>query len=69
MLYGSSKGVGDKVRTNVDGKLSIGEDGLLLHDDQGRAISGDIKNSWAGVSTLQALFVLEHNAICDALKV
>ncbi|CAA6669887.1 unnamed protein product [Spirodela intermedia] len=54
--------------TLVDGKLSIGEDGLLLHDEQGRAVSGDVKNSWAGVSILQALFVKEHNAVCDALK-
>ena len=69
MLNGSRKGVGDKVRTNVDGKLSIGKDSLLLHDNHGRAISIDIKNSWAGVLTLQALFVLEHNTICDALKV
>ncbi|CAA6669880.1 unnamed protein product [Spirodela intermedia] len=68
VLYGSDKVVGARVRTLVDGKLSIGEDGLLLHDEQGRAVSGDVKNSWAGVSILQALFVKEHNAVCDALK-
>ena len=33
------------------------------------ALSGDIRNSWAGVSILQALFVKEHNAVCDAIKV
>ena len=61
--------MGDKVRMNVDGKLSIREDNLLLHDDHGWARSIDIKNNWVGFSTLQALFVLEHNTICDALKV
>jgi alpha-dioxygenase len=47
----------------------IGDDGLLLHEENGIALSGDVRNSWAGVSILQALFVKEHNAICDALKV
>ncbi|GKB95549.1 vacuolar import/degradation protein Vid24, partial [Tanacetum coccineum] len=28
----------------------------------------DIRNGWIGVSTLQALFILEHNAVCDTLK-
>lgn len=57
-----------KVRTFKDGKLKISEDGLLLHDQDGYAISGDVRNSWIGVSSLQALFILEHNAVCDALK-
>ena len=58
------------MRTFKDGKLKISRDGLLLHeDDDGRAISGDVRNSWAGVSLLQALFVMEHNSVCDALKV
>ena len=60
----------DRVRTYKDGKLKISEEtGLLLHDEDGLAISGDIRNSWAGVSALQALFIKEHNAVCDALKV
>ncbi|XP_078438313.1 peroxidase superfamily protein [Wolffia australiana] len=68
VIYGTNKGVQGRVRTGVDGKLSIGEDGLLQRDEEGRALSGDIRNSWAGVSVLQALFVKEHNAVCDALK-
>lgn len=59
----------EKVRTYKDGKLKISKDGLLLHNLDGIAISGDVRNSWAGVSTMQALFVQEHNAVCDALKV
>ncbi|KAJ4960690.1 hypothetical protein NE237_020600 [Protea cynaroides] len=67
-IYGSNKEGLGRVRTNKDGKLKISEDGLLLHDEDGVALSGDVRNSWAGVSTLQALFVKEHNAVCDALK-
>ena len=58
-----------KVRTFKDGKLKIADDGLLLHDKDMISVTGDVRNSWAGVSTLQALFIKEHNAVCDALKV
>jgi hypothetical protein len=57
------------VRTFKDGKLKISPDGLLPHDQDGIAVSGDVRNSWAGVSTMQALFIKEHNAVCDTLKV
>jgi hypothetical protein len=33
------------------------------------ALLGDVRNSWVGISILQALFVKEHNAVCDAIKV
>ena len=46
----------------------IGDDGLLLHEENG-VLSGDVRNSWVGVSILQALFVKEHNGVCDAIKV
>ncbi|KAL5723556.1 Alpha-dioxygenase PIOX [Ranunculus cassubicifolius] len=68
VLYGSNNAQLAKVRTYKDGKLKIASDGLLLHDADGVAISGDVRNSWAGVSVLQALFTKEHNAVCDALK-
>ena len=58
-----------RVRTFKDGKLKISEDGLLQHDENGIPISGDVRNCWAGFSLLQALFVKEHNAVCDMLKV
>lgn len=58
-----------RVRTFKDGKLKIGGDGLLEHDEKGIPISGDVRNCWAGFSLLQALFVKEHNAVCDMLKV
>lgn len=58
-----------RVRTFRDGKLKIAEDGLLEHDNDGIPISGDVRNSWAGFTLLQALFVKEHNAVCDMLQV
>lgn len=68
-VYGSNAERLHKLRTYKDGKLKMSKDGLLLHDDNGIALSGDVRNSWAGVSSLQALFIKEHNAVCDALKV
>ncbi|MFS8011290.1 putative hem peroxidase superfamily, hem peroxidase, animal-type [Helianthus anomalus] len=68
VIYGNHKEVKHRVRTFISGKLKIAEDGLLQHDNDGLPISGDIRNNWIGVSTLQALFIHEHNAVCDALK-
>lgn len=68
-VYGSNSKAASNVRTFVDGKLKITEDGLLEHDNNGLPVAGDIRNSWIGVSTLQALFIHEHNAVCDTLKV
>jgi len=68
-VYGSNGEVLAKVRTSQDGKIKISSDGNLLHNENGTAIAGDIRNSWAGVSTLQSLFIQEHNAVCDSLKV
>ncbi|VVA96076.1 unnamed protein product [Arabis nemorensis] len=69
VIYGSNSKALERVRTYKDGKLKISEEtGLLLHDNDCLAISGDVRNSWVGVSVLQALFIKEHNAVCDALK-
>nr|GMD51925.1 alpha-dioxygenase 1 [Ipomoea batatas] len=61
-IYGSNAGALQKVRTFKDGKLKIGNDGLLLQDKDGNIVSGDVRNTWAGLLSLQALFVMEHNA-------
>ncbi|CAA3021968.1 alpha-dioxygenase 1 [Olea europaea subsp. europaea] len=66
-IYGSNAETLQKVRTFKDGKLKISKNGLLPHED-GQVISGDVRNIWSGLSTLHALFVQEHNAVCDALK-
>ncbi|MCE0481658.1 Alpha-dioxygenase 1 [Datura stramonium] len=67
-IYGSNAEALKKVRTFKDGKLKLSEDGLLEQDENGKLISGDVRNTWAGLLALQALFVQEHNAVCDALK-
>ncbi|XP_076945231.1 alpha-dioxygenase PIOX-like [Bidens hawaiensis] len=67
-VYGSDLSKLQKLRTFKDGKLKITEDGLLEHDNDGVPLSGDVRNGWIGLSTLQSLFILEHNKICEALK-
>ncbi|KAF5469115.1 hypothetical protein F2P56_013211 [Juglans regia] len=69
VIYGNNKEGMKRVRAFKDGKLKVSEDGLLQHNVKGIPISGDVRNCWAGFSLLQALFVKEHNAICDLLKV
>ncbi|OIV94156.1 hypothetical protein TanjilG_03606 [Lupinus angustifolius] len=69
VIYGNNEKGMRRVRTYRDGKLKISEEGLLEHDEKGIPISGDVRNCWAGFSLVQALFVKEHNAVCDMLKV
>ncbi|XP_076900632.1 alpha-dioxygenase 2-like isoform X2 [Bidens hawaiensis] len=68
VIYGNNDAGMRKIRACKDGKLKIAKDGLLEHDEKGIPISGDVRNCWAGFSLLQALFVKEHNLICDMLK-
>ncbi|XP_010243799.1 PREDICTED: alpha-dioxygenase 2 [Nelumbo nucifera] len=68
VIYGNNEEGMRRVRAFKDGKLKISEDGLLQHDEKGIPISGDVRNCWAGFSLLQALFVKEHNTVCDMLK-
>ncbi|XP_060195774.1 alpha-dioxygenase PIOX-like [Lycium barbarum] len=67
-IYGSTADVLKKVRTFEDGKLKLSADGHLEQDENGKIITGDVRNTWAGLLALQALFVQEHNVVCDALK-
>lgn len=69
MIYGNDDNGERRVRTFKDGKLKISGEGLLEHNEKGIPISGDVRNSWAGFSLIQALFVKEHNTVCDMLKV
>lgn len=69
VIYGNDETGMRRVRVFKDGKLKISGDGLLERDERGVPISGDIRNSWSGFSLLQALFVKEHNSVCEMLKV
>ncbi|KAI5084392.1 hypothetical protein GOP47_0000561 [Adiantum capillus-veneris] len=69
VIYGNNSKTLAKVRAFKEGKLILGDNGLLqINTEDGLPISGDIRNSWAGVSLLQVLFIKEHNAICDKIK-
>nr|KJB37172.1 hypothetical protein B456_006G192500 [Gossypium raimondii] len=68
VIYGNNEEGMRRVRAFKEGKLRIGGDGLLEHDEKWIPISGDVRNCWAGFSLLQALFIREHNAVCDMLK-
>ncbi|XP_030460091.2 alpha-dioxygenase 2 isoform X2 [Syzygium oleosum] len=68
VIYGNDDNGERRVRTFKDGKLKISGEGLLEHNEKGIPISGDVRNSWAGFSLIQALFVKEHNTVCDMLK-
>jgi hypothetical protein len=70
VIYGSTAEAKDRVRSKKDGKLKIGANGWLAINSQNELpISGDIRNLWLGVSSLQSLFIAEHNAVCDVIKV
>ncbi len=67
-IYGSEQETVDRVRSHVDGKLLIGEDGFLPLSADGIDEVGFPGTWWVGLSMLHTLFVKEHNAICDRLK-
>ena len=64
-IYGSSKEAQDRVRSGTGGKLIV-EDGLPpLPSDPSPAREPGF---WLGLYLMIAIFVLEHNAICDRLR-
>lgn len=68
-IYGSSKERIDQVRSHVDGKLHLGEDGLIPIDPAtGTDLVGNPGTWWLGIGLLHTVFVKEHNLICDHLK-
>lgn len=69
VIYGSNKEAQRRVRTFQDGKLKIRPDGWLTSDENNIPVSGDVRNLWVGVTALQSLFIAEHNAVCDTIKV
>ncbi|WP_088239434.1 peroxidase family protein [Calothrix rhizosoleniae] len=68
-VYGSDQEKVHQLRSHVDGKLIIGDNGLLpLESESGVDLTGFNDNWWVGLSMLHTLFVKEHNTICDRLK-
>ena len=71
-IYGSSEATTRTLRNlHSDGKLLLDKEGreqFLPRDADGNPLTGFNNNWWIGMEMLHALFALEHNAICDALR-
>ncbi|MET0938827.1 MAG: peroxidase family protein [Gaiellaceae bacterium] len=68
-IYGHDQAFQDLARTREDGKLRIDDDGLHPEGLDGLLDPvGPRGNFWVGLAVLHALFIREHNAICDALR-
>lgn len=69
-IYGSSRERQMQIRSGVDGKIAVGNDGMLPADPdhQGADLTGFNDNWWVGLGLLHNLFAREHNVICDGLK-
>lgn len=67
-IYGSDSATVAQVRTGEGGKLKVRDDGRIERDPQtGLPIAGFTDNWWVGLDLMHSLWVLEHNAVCDAL--
>ncbi len=68
-VYGSGQERQSEVRTFVDGKVKVDDNGRLPQSDvPGVDLTGMRENWWVGVGLLHTLFAREHNAVCDELK-
>ena len=67
-IYGSDQATQDRLRSGIDGKLRLNDDGTLPLDRKGIEETGFTRNWWVGLAMLHTLFVREHNAVCDHLK-
>jgi tetratricopeptide (TPR) repeat protein len=68
-IYGSNQETQDRLRSFVDGKMIVSEKNTLPLDGNHIEKTGFQRNWWIGLTVLHTLFVREHNAICDQLKI
>jgi len=69
-IYGRTQEFADKARSGEDGKLRVDPDGMLPADLEEGVDFADVPGThWIGLAILHTLFSLEHNAICDRLRV
>jgi len=67
-IYGSDPAFARAIRTGEGGRLHITPEGLLPEKVEAHVdLRGVAGNFWLGLALLHALFMLEHNAICERL--
>lgn len=67
-IYGSDEAAAQRLRTGQGGRMKMGDEARLPLDVAGVEMTGFSDNWWVGLSLLHALFVDEHNAICERLE-
>jgi hypothetical protein len=69
-IYGGGNEPIDKLprRTGADGKLVVGADGRLVFPADPKLSPEHMPGWWLGLDMMGTVFVLEHNAVADALK-
>jgi hypothetical protein len=69
-IYGGGVDPLDRLprRSGADGKLIIGADGRLAFPPDPAVSPDHTPGWWLGLEMMFTLFVLEHNAVCDALR-
>jgi heme peroxidase len=67
-IYGSDPVFAKAIRSGEAGQLRVSPEGLLPEDVEAHVdLRGVAGNFWIGLGLLHALFMLEHNAICERL--
>lgn len=67
-IYGSDPTFARAIRSGEEGRLRVTPQGLLPEDIESHVdLRGVAGNFWIGLALLHALFMLEHNAICERL--
>ncbi|KAJ7242951.1 heme peroxidase [Mycena rebaudengoi] len=67
-IYGTDEAKHATLRSFVDGKMKVADDGLLPVGPNGIDITGYTDNWWAGISMLHNIWTKEHNLVCDMFK-
>ncbi|MER5932558.1 peroxidase family protein [Streptomyces sp. NPDC002054] len=67
-IYGGDKATAMSLREPGGGAALRLEDGHLPIGPDGLPLTGFAESWWYGLSTIQTLFVREHNTVCEALR-